>query len=59
MPRACADAEWFEDYRVGDAFASEAVAFTEDEIVTRFTHRQIIPTRPSRYRSRAAIRSRR
>ncbi len=33
MRRACSDVEWFEDYRVGDEFAGEPVAFTEDEIV--------------------------
>jgi len=26
MRRDCADAEWFEDYRVGDEFAGEPVS---------------------------------
>ena len=33
MKRACADVEWFEDYRLGDEFAGEPVAFTEDDII--------------------------
>ncbi len=33
MRRACADAEWFEDYQVGDEFISEPVEFTEKEIM--------------------------
>ncbi len=34
MRRACADAEWFEDYQIGDEFAGLPVEFTEDEIVS-------------------------
>ncbi len=33
MRRSCTDVEWFEDYAVGDAFLSEPVEFTEEEIV--------------------------
>ena len=32
--RACTDAEWFEDYQIGDEFAGLPVEFTEDEIVS-------------------------
>ncbi len=34
MRRACADVEWFEDYRIADEFAGLPVEFTEDEIVS-------------------------
>jgi acyl dehydratase len=33
MRRDCADAEWFEDYRVGDEFAGEPVSLSEPEII--------------------------
>jgi hypothetical protein len=33
MPRDCRDAIWFEDYRVGDAFESAPVTFTEPDII--------------------------
>ena len=34
MRRACADVEWFEDYRIGDEFAGLPVEITEDEIIS-------------------------
>jgi acyl dehydratase len=34
MLRACTDVEWFEDYRLGDTFAGEPTAFTEDDIIS-------------------------
>ncbi len=34
MRRACSDVEWFEDYRVGDEFASLPVEFSVDEIIS-------------------------
>lgn len=33
MRRNCTDAQWFEDYRVGDEFLGEPVRLTEKEIV--------------------------